>query len=283
MKKALKDMYDPSEENILIQWMEKLFPMKNQGCINFGYWEGIEKPLNHKKRIASQKNLYLNLTQRICPSSKRVLEVGCGRGHGIRWLREKGLQSYGVDILSSQIEQSKREYPELAEFFKVGGAENLPFDDSSFDCIYSLEAAQHFSSFYEFCKESHRALKNEGKILISTYFINKEQFIDPLKKIIPNNHEGFHNALVLSDAIRTLEKAGFKVSSSHSIGNEVFPLYADWQKKQLGDTSLSNLSTERSKWKNYYSGGGDKDHPWLQAFNNGWIDYYVIEGIRNAK
>jgi SAM-dependent methyltransferase len=280
MSQDVEKMYN-NPKDILNMWMEKLFPEKNQGCINFGYWKGIKKPLNKKKRIESQKNLYFELFERFEATYKLVLEVGCGRGHGVAWLAEKGYDSFGIDVLPSQIQKSKTAYPHLSSRFQFGKAEEIPFNDRSLDCVYSLEAAQHFSSFQKFCQESFRVLKIGGKLIISTYFLKDQLFVKDLEKIIPNNLEGFHNALSISDAIQFIKESGFKVHLPPvSIGNEVFPLYSIWQKKQMSKTSIANLSKERAKWLGYYTGGGNEQHPWYQAFLNGWIDYYILEGYK---
>lgn len=280
MSRVVEKMYSHSSD-ILNTWMEKLFPKKNQGCINFGYWKGVKKPLTTKKRIESQKRLYFEMFGRFEPNYKTVLEVGCGRGHGVSWLREKGYEASGLDVLPSQIEKSKAEYPDLAHCFQQGEAERMPFADNHFDCVCSLEAAQHFTSFKIFCQESFRVLKHKGKLVVSTYFLNDKSFVNDLEKIIPNNLEGFHNALVVSEAIAFMQNSGFKVHiPPFSIGNEVFPLYSHWQKKQLGSTPLSALSEERAKWAGYYTGGGKESHPWYQAFTNGWVDYYILEGTK---
>lgn len=281
MSRIIEKMYSHSTD-ILSIWMEKLFPTKKQGCINFGYWKDIKKPLTIKKRIESQKRLYFEIFNRFEPNCETVLEVGCGRGHGVAWLREKEYEAFGIDILPSQIEKSKTAYPNLTSYFQVGEAEKIPFEDRTFDCIYSLEAAQHFASFKEFCKESYRVLKKDGKLIISTYFLNDKAFFKDLEKIIPNDLEGFHNALVVSEAIALMQANGFDVYlPPFSIGSEVFPLYSYWQKKQLGNTPLSILSKERARWTGYYTGGGSEIHPWHQAFKKGWIDYYILEGIKN--
>jgi MPBQ/MSBQ methyltransferase len=280
MSQIVGKMYSNSTD-ILNAWMEKLFPSREHGCINFGYWKNIKRPLTIKKRIDSQKELYFEMFKRIDSDCQTVLEVGSGRGHGVSWLREKGYEAYGIDVLPSQIEKSKEAYSHLSPYFKIGEAEHLPFQNLSFDCVCSLEAAQHFSSFQAFCKESFRVLKYNGKLVISTYFLNDKSFAIDLQKIIPDNLEGFHNALAISDAVVFMKEAGFKVNTpSLSIGNDVFPLYSYWQKKQLGNTSLSALSDERLKWKEYYTGGGNDHHPWFQAFKSGWIDYYLVEGTK---
>jgi ubiquinone/menaquinone biosynthesis C-methylase UbiE len=46
-------------------------------------------------------------------------------------------------------------------------ATSLPFGDSFTDRIIALESAQHFKSFLEFIRESHRVLKNTGLIVVA--------------------------------------------------------------------------------------------------------------------
>lgn len=282
MGQDIGNMYSHSSD-ILTTWMEKLFPSQDQGCINFGYWKGIKRPLTLEKRIVSQKQLYGEIFQRFSPQSTTILEVGCGRGHAIFWLREKGYTAYGIDVLISQIEKCREEYPDLAFCFKNGKAEEIPFEEEKFDSVYSLEAAQHFTSFDSFCKESFRVLKTKGKLIVSTYFINDKLFTEDLKKIIPDNLEGFHNALPISEAVSHLQASGFLVDPPSSIGKEVFPLYSAWQKKQLRNTPISALSQERAKWKGYYTGGGREPHPWYQAFTKGWVDYYILEATKTSR
>lgn len=280
MDQSIDKMYEKSSD-VLSDWMDKLFPSQDQGCINFGFWRGIEKPLNIIKRIQSQKALYFEIFEKIDPNYKGILEVGCGRGHGVFWLTEQGYTVYGLDILPNQIELSKTAYPILSSQFLIGKAEEIPFSNDYFDCLYSLEAAQHFISFQKFCDESFRVLKKNGKLIVSTFFLTSSAHTEKLKQIIPDNLEGFHNIISIQEAIELIHSSGFHVDViATKIGNEVFPCYSKWQKSQLGDVSIESLSEERIKWAEYYTGGGKNEHPWYQAFKNGWIDYYILEGMK---
>lgn len=276
---SVKGMYD-CPEDVLEEWMDKLFPNPSEGCINFGFWKGINEPLDVKKRLESQKNLYFELFKKIDEDKKNILEVGSGRGHGVFWLKELGLEPFGIDPLLSQVKKSQNNYPSLSTKFIHGFAENIPFPDHSFDCIISLEAAQHFN-FFKFCKEAHRVLRKKGKLIISTFFVNRRESFQELKKIIPDNLEGYHNAITISEAIESLKKAGSKIFTPVTkLGKYVFPLYSKWQKIQLGQVSVDSLSPERLRYKEYYTGGGRGAHPWILAFKNCLIDYYLLEGYK---
>lgn len=273
----ISQMYFSEEGKLKDKMMDRLFPsIHGKGCINFGYWEGITEPLTLAKRLDSQKQLYSRVFQLIPENSSRVLEVGCGRGQGIAWLSSLGYNAYGVDCLNSQIEISRANYPDLYKKFHLAFAEQLPFDDVSFDVILSVEAAQHFNSLLDFFKEAYRILIGEGTLIITAFFLKSGAFIENVKKIIPDNHEGLHNTDSISEVLALVEYQGFEIQQLHSLGESVFPKYAIWQKQTLGHQTKSELSPDQMKWESYYTGGGDSDHPWLQAYSNGWIDYYII-------
>ncbi|MEL7432132.1 MAG: class I SAM-dependent methyltransferase [Chlamydiota bacterium] len=275
-KPSLETMYHLSGD-ISDLWMEKLFPKEAQGCINFGYWKGISYPLTKEKRILAQKQLYFLLFQQIPNASSHILEVGCGRGHGVFWLQKLGFSAYGIDCLKTQIETCIHAYPNYASRFSQGTAENLPFPNQSFDAVYALESSQHFSSFHQFCLEAHRTLRSHGILILSTYFILNQEKLSLLKKLIPDTLEGTHNALVLDNALTLCKSAGFNVSSLTFLGENIFPFYANWHHHQLKSTPLEALTPERKRWIPYYTGGtkGHK-HPWEQAFREQILEYPMI-------
>lgn len=78
---------------------------------------------------------------------RRVLEVGCGTGSELAWMLELGAspqQLVGVDLLADRIKAARYAYPELD--FRVGNAEHLDFEDSSFDLVMAFTV---FSSILE--------------------------------------------------------------------------------------------------------------------------------------
>jgi SAM-dependent methyltransferase len=121
--------------------MELLFPDLSKGCINFGYWEYIPKIISKSERLLSQIKLYQKIISRFEPTkSQIILEVGCGRGHGVQMLLNSGMDAFGVDAVPSQIKICRENYPNDADRFIHGYAGHLPFQNESFDGIISLEA-----------------------------------------------------------------------------------------------------------------------------------------------
>ena len=82
---------------------------------------------------------------------KKVLEIGCGRG-AFQDLIEDWI---GVDI-SSEVTNF------LHKPFKVAEAENLPFEDNSFDAIWSITTLEHVINPEKALEEIIRVLKPDG-------------------------------------------------------------------------------------------------------------------------
>ena len=68
---------------------------------------------------------------------QKVLDVGCGKGHLLYELTQvvPGLEVAGIDISSYAIENAKEE---VKPFLKVGNARELPYNDNSFNLVYSI-------------------------------------------------------------------------------------------------------------------------------------------------
>jgi protein-L-isoaspartate(D-aspartate) O-methyltransferase len=70
-------------------------------------------------------------------SGDRILDVGCGKGFLLYEFTQAipGILVDGIDISGYAIENAK---PEIKPFLKQGKAQKLPYDDKSFDFVYTL-------------------------------------------------------------------------------------------------------------------------------------------------
>ena len=97
---------------------------------------------------------------------KKVLLLGCGTGDESRMFKELGAKEIvGIDISKESIDIAKKTYPNC-EFY-VADMHNLPFDDDSFDFIYSSLAIHYSNSPKKIFKEVYRVLNNNGYFLYS--------------------------------------------------------------------------------------------------------------------
>mgnify|MGYP000884157470 CR=1 FL=1 len=107
------------------------------------------------------------------PSSQRrglkILEIGCGDGGRLNWLKENlGFECYGVDP-SIQAVRVAESYGIHAQ---IGTADKLPFNNSMFDivifgfCLYLCDR----EDLFRIAAEADRVLKSPGWLLIKDFY-----------------------------------------------------------------------------------------------------------------
>lgn len=90
-----------------------------------------------------------------------VLDCGCGDGGGARLIRERAREVTAIDV-----EPSPAWSDEPGLTFRVADAEELPFEDSSFDVVHSKDSLHHMASPARALAEYRRVLKPEATALI---------------------------------------------------------------------------------------------------------------------
>ena len=112
-------------------------------------------------------NLYHRTATQADLSGKRVLEVSCGHGGGASYLvRTLHPASYtGLDLNPNGIAFCRRRHNLPGLDFVQGNAEDLPFDDQSFDAVLNVEASHLYPRFPRFLAEVVRVLRPGGHFL----------------------------------------------------------------------------------------------------------------------
>lgn len=85
---------------------------------------------------------------------KRVLDLGCGWGPGLRAVRERGAEGVGVTLSTRQMEACRRNGLDV---HLLDGRTITPEHFGTFDAVISLGAWEHFCS-----PDEYRAGKQEG-------------------------------------------------------------------------------------------------------------------------
>jgi len=102
---------------------------------------------------------------------KKVLEVGVGDGIDHLELAKAGAILSGIDITPKSIELTKKnlELHGYKSNLLVADAENLPFEDNSFDVVYSFGVLLSVPDTQKAIDEICRVLKPSGKAIVSLY------------------------------------------------------------------------------------------------------------------
>jgi ubiquinone/menaquinone biosynthesis C-methylase UbiE len=102
---------------------------------------------------------------------KRVLEVGCGLGTDLVQFARGGAIVTGIDLSSTSIELVKKRFAlyGLSVDARTADAEHLPFDENSFDLVYSFGVLHHTPNTQKALDEVYRVLKPGGECTIMLY------------------------------------------------------------------------------------------------------------------
>lgn len=101
----------------------------------------------------------------------KLLEVGCSMGNDTIQFARRGMQVTGVDLTEAAIELIRKRFEMYSESgdFRVADAENLPFDDDSFDVVYSFGVLHHTPDTAGAIEEVRRVLRPGGTAYIMLY------------------------------------------------------------------------------------------------------------------
>jgi tocopherol O-methyltransferase len=101
---------------------------------------------------------------------ERFVDVGCGIGGSSRYLARKYGAS-GVGITLSPVQAARAQELSNAQGlgqcqFQVADALGMPFEDGSFDLVWSMESGEHMPDKRQFVSELARVCKPGGTILV---------------------------------------------------------------------------------------------------------------------
>jgi SAM-dependent methyltransferase len=92
----------------------------------------------------------------------RILDVGCGTGANLEMLAQFG-EAEGVDVSEDALRFCRARG--LTKV-KLGAAEQLPYEDASFDLVTALDVVEHLDDDAAGLREMRRVLRPDGRALL---------------------------------------------------------------------------------------------------------------------
>jgi ubiquinone/menaquinone biosynthesis C-methylase UbiE len=142
--------------------------------LNYAYEE--EPPMAIPLAAADEPNraciqLYHHVATQVELRGKNVLEVSCGHGGGASYLaRTFQPKNYtALDLNPAGIKFCKQRHKVDGLNFVQGDAENLPFQENTFDAVINVEASHCYPNFPKFLAEVARVLLPGGNFLYADF------------------------------------------------------------------------------------------------------------------
>lgn len=151
--------------------------------------------------------LYQKIKQYAPQLNGRMLDFGCG-SKPYQSLFDKVTEYIGLDFDG----EGHSHHNENIDVYYNGRV--IPFEEESFDSIFSSEVFEHLFNIEEILPELHRVLKTKGKILITCPFVWNEHEV-------PVDFARYTQFALKS----MLEKNGFRILVQDKSGNYLSTLY----------------------------------------------------------
>lgn len=117
----------------------------------------------------------------LAPSADRVLEIGCGAGATLRWLKSNGRarEVFGIELFHAAGVLAREHADEVV----IGDAEGLiddVFSGRQFDLILCLDVLEHMVDPWSFVARLHRLLAPSGRVIFSLPNVRSLSVVLPL-------------------------------------------------------------------------------------------------------
>ncbi len=106
-----------------------------------------------------------HLTDKIIPGAK-FLDLGCGTGNYTTKLSSLPVQITGLDPSELMLREARKKSDNIS--WLAGRAEELPFEDATFDTVLCMLTVHHWKDLKMGMKNIFRVLKVQGKLIIFT-------------------------------------------------------------------------------------------------------------------
>lgn len=145
------------------------------------------------------------IRQARCVSDDRVLDVACGPGtvaSRVRRVSGANCAVSGIDINEGMLKFARTD---KSVEWHLGGAEDLPFEDGSFDVVLCQQGLQYFADRGKAMKEMARVLRLGGRVSLAVWGpIERQPFYlaleDGFSRFPPEARNAYDQAFSLNTA-----------------------------------------------------------------------------------
>lgn len=127
----------------------------------------------------------LNYLRGLKNNIQKILDVGCGLGEFLVICEKKGIETYGIEISSFAIKETKKKTKSKLVKLDVC-REKLPFKNNFFDAVTIFDVLEHLKTSKLVLNEAFRSLK-KGGVLFFTTPNNQGRFGRFMERFMPDD------------------------------------------------------------------------------------------------
>ena len=160
-----------------------------------------------------------------------VLEVGCGAGGCALYLSQlTHAQVTGIDANASAIEEARMSAKATLEtctcFEQIDANERIPFEDASFDAVFSNDAMCHIPDRSRALKDWWRVLKINGRMLFTDAMIVTGPITN--EQLMTRSSIGRYVFLPPGENERLIREAGFDLITTVDLTSNAAAISQRW-------------------------------------------------------
>jgi 2-polyprenyl-3-methyl-5-hydroxy-6-metoxy-1,4-benzoquinol methylase len=149
------------------------------------------------------------------PTGTKILDVACGAGQTALPMARKGIHVTGIDIATNLVKEARKRasIEGLQVQFDEGDAAELPYEDVSFDVVFSLIGAMFSPRPQQVAAEFARVCRPRGRIIMGNW--TPTGLVGQMFKIIAAHvppPQGIPSPTLWGDELKVNERLGDYVS-----------------------------------------------------------------------
>jgi len=182
---------EEKDQEQIIRWFDNTYSKR-------GFWY---------LRPKSAYYIYLEILE--AQANQKLLDIACGLGRLLEASQDYKVIPYGVDISSVAITKAQERFPSFN--LQVANAENLPFNDGTFDMITCIGSLERMVNLKKVLNEMLRVGNEDCKycFLVRNSETTSWQFFK--KYLGLKNKQGHQDAKNLEEWNSIFKSAGFEV------------------------------------------------------------------------
>lgn len=137
------------------------------------WFDEVDARFLHGARLyTSPRAPFANLIPLDKLAGKRVLEIGCGMGFHSELMARAGADLTAIDLSPVSVEATRRRFQlkNLVADIREADAESIPFQDNSFDFIWSWGVIHHSARTARVVREIARTSRPDGEARVMVYY-----------------------------------------------------------------------------------------------------------------